>query len=145
MRWWAPPFPNPPPSPSSAGCSPSVVWPIGGGGPPPERPAMTFLLPLLLATPPSEPTLAGVALPVEAQWAAILACPKISLPGGPSGSGVVVGVKDGFAYLLTAAHAVPVPYDRVEVMFTERPRYPKPAWFASDAEVVARWPDPDVA
>lgn len=104
-----------------------------------------FLLSLLLVGPPADPTVAGAALPVEAQWAAIQACPKLSLPDGPSASGVVVGVKDGSAYLLTAAHAVPEPFDRVEVMFTTRERYPKPAWFAEKAEVIARWPDPDIA
>src|SRR5262245_27453898 len=100
-----------------------------------------LLLSLILAAPPTEPTVAGAARPVEGQWAAILACPKVSLPEGSSASGVVIGVKDGFAYLLTAAHAVP--YDRLEVRFTTRERYPSPAWYAEDAEVVARWPDPD--
>jgi S1-C subfamily serine protease len=102
-----------------------------------------FLLTLLLTAPPTDPTVPDAALSVDAQWAAIVACPKVALPEGPSASGVVVGVKDGFAYLLTAAHAVP--FDRLDVVFTTRERYPKPAWFAEKAEVVARWPDPDVA
>lgn len=102
-----------------------------------------YVLCLLLAAPPTEPTIAGAALPIDEQWAAILACPKITVPEGPSASGVVIGIKDGFAYLLTAAHAVP--YDRLEVAFTDRERYPKPAWFAEKAEVIARWPDPDLA
>src|SRR5262245_5025988 len=102
-----------------------------------------LLLSLVLAAPRTDPTVAGTPLPVEAQWAAIQACPKMSFPDGPSASGVVIGVKDGDAYLLTAAHAVP--YDRLEVRFTTRERYPSPAWFAEDAEVIARWPDPDVA
>jgi S1-C subfamily serine protease len=71
------------------------------------------------------------------------ACPKVSCPGpGPAGSGVVVGVKDGFAYLLTAAHVVTLP--GVEVRF--RPRGgPKGEWFADSPEVLKRWPEPDVA
>ncbi len=97
-----------------------------------------FLLIALAASP----TVPG-ALGEDAQWAAILACPKVSVAGGAAGSGVVVGVKDGFAYLLTAAHVVPL--DGVEVRFTSREAYPKPAWFADRPEVVARWPDPDVA
>jgi S1-C subfamily serine protease len=102
-----------------------------------------LLLTLLLTAPPTDPTVAGAALPVETQWAAIVACPKISIPDGPAASGVVIAVKDGFAYMLTAAHAVP--YERLEVMFTAREGYPKPAWFAEKAEVVGRWPEPDVA
>jgi S1-C subfamily serine protease len=80
---------------------------------------------------------------IEAQWPAILACPRVSAPNTTKGTGVVVGVKDGFAYLLTASHVAP--YDRVEVAFTSRAEYPRPAWFAEKAEVVARWPDPDLA
>jgi len=104
---------------------------------------MMLLLTLLLAAPPTDPTVPGAALSVDAQWAAILACPKISIPDGPAASGVVIAVKDRFAYMLTAAHAVP--YERLEVMFTAREGYPKPAWFAEKAEVIGRWPDPDVA
>src|SRR5581483_3707456 len=102
-----------------------------------------LLLTLLLTATPGDPTVPGAALPVDAQWAAIQACPKISMPDGPAASGVVIAVKDGFAYMLTAAHAVP--YKRLEVMFTSREGYPKPVWFAEKAEVVGRWPDPDVA
>ena len=95
-------------------------------------------LTLLLAASPD-----GAALDADARWAAALACPVVSVPNGPTGSGVVVGVKDGHAYLLTAAHVVPL--DGVEVRFTSRDRYPEAAWFADRPEVVARWPDPDVA
>lgn len=102
-----------------------------------------FLLPLLLVAAPGNPTVPGAALPVESQWKAILACPKVLIPNGPSASGVVVGVKDGHGYLLTAAHAVP--FDQLEVAFTTREHYPRTVWYAEKAEVVARWPDPDVA
>ena len=57
----------------------------------------------------------------------ILACPRVSTPTTAKGTGVVIGVKDGFAYLLTAAHVAP--YDRVEVAFTSLDEYPRPAWF----------------
>jgi len=73
----------------------------------------------------------------------IEASPKLIIPTQSAATGVVVGVKDGFGYLLTAAHAVP--FDRVEVQFTSRANYPKPAWFGEKAEVVGRWADPDIA
>ena len=80
---------------------------------------------------------------VEARWDAILACPKVSSLGSTSGTGVVIGVKDGFAYLLTANHVAVA--DRAEVQFTSRGNYPKAAWFGDGATVIARWPDPDLA
>lgn len=79
----------------------------------------------------------------DARWAAILACPKVSSPGAAEGTGVVVGIKDEFAYVLTAAHVAQT--NLVELKFTSRENYPKPAWFGDGAEVVARWADPDVA
>ena len=86
---------------------------------------------------------AAIAI-ADAQWAAILACPKVTVPQTANGTGVVVGVKDGYAYLLTAAHVVG-PFDRVSVEFTSPRVYPKPAWIPDKAEVIARWPDPDLA
>jgi serine protease Do len=80
----------------------------------------------------------------DSQWAAVLACPKVSVPNTANGTGVVVGVKDGYGYLLTAAHVVGE-YERVSVAFTSRETYPKPAWYPDKAEVVARWPDADLA
>lgn len=80
----------------------------------------------------------------EAQWPFLLACPKVSVPDTADGTGVVIAVKDGFAYLLTAAHVVGN-YDRVSVAFTARATYPKPAWYPDQADVIARWPDPDLA
>jgi putative serine protease PepD len=77
-----------------------------------------------------------------AHWNAVLACPRIS-SGSSFGTGVVVGVKDGSAYLLTANHLAVS--DRVGVQFSSRENYPKAAWFGEGATVVARWPDPDVA
>jgi S1-C subfamily serine protease len=81
----------------------------------------------------------------DKQWSTLLACPKVSVPSTTSGTGVVIGVKDGFGYLLTASHVVPPPYDQVELTFTSRESYPQMAWSPKQAEVVARWADPDVA
>lgn len=91
------------------------------------------MLPLLLAA-------VGAA---EARWQAVLACPRISSPGTTGGLGVVVGVRDGFAYVLTADHVAAS--DRVEVQFTSREVFPRPAWYGDGATVIARWPDPDLA
>jgi serine protease Do len=79
----------------------------------------------------------------DAHWAVVLPCPKVLAPGANQGTGVVVGVKDGFAYVLTANHVAAA--DRVEVQFATRENYPKGAWFGDGASVVARWPDPDIA
>jgi S1-C subfamily serine protease len=81
---------------------------------------------------------------VDAQWPAILACPKVWVPGNASGTGVVIGTKDGYAYLLTAAHVIG-DFDAIIITFTSRSRYPTANWHQSNVKVLARWPDPDVA
>ena len=78
---------------------------------------------------------------LDAHWNAVLACPRVS--GESHGTGVVIGVKDGFAYLLTANHLTAS--DRVGVQFSSRENYPRAAWLDPRAAVVARWPDPDLA
>jgi S1-C subfamily serine protease len=78
---------------------------------------------------------------LDAHWNAVLACPQVS--GESRGTGVVIGVKDGFAYLLTANHLAVS--ERVGVQFSSRENYPKAAWLGLGATVVARWPDPDLA
>jgi S1-C subfamily serine protease len=89
--------------------------------------------------------LVAVAGPTDAEWAAIEACPQVSVPDSSTGTGVVIGQKDDRAYLLTAAHVVPL--DGVVIRFTTREKYPAAVWSVGSptAEVVARWPDPDVA
>ncbi len=83
-------------------------------------------------------------LPVlDARWNAVLACPRVSAPGATDGTGVVIGTKDGFAYVLTANHVAAS--DRLELAFTSRELYPLANWFGDGAVVVARWPDPDIA
>ncbi|MCE9561030.1 MAG: serine protease [Planctomycetes bacterium] len=79
----------------------------------------------------------------ESRWAAMLACPKVTAPGTAEGTGVVIGVQDGFAYVLTAAHVAPS--DLVTLKFTSRANYPKAAWFGDGAKVIGCWPDPDFA
>jgi S1-C subfamily serine protease len=101
-----------------------------------------FALALLLPTP-ADPIVPGSVLSDAAQWAAVAACPRVSVPNHTAGTGVVVATRDGVAYLLTAAHVVP--FDGVELAFTTREEYPKPVWFAERPEVVARWPAPDLA
>lgn len=101
-----------------------------------------FALALLLPAP-ADPVVPGSVVSAEAQWAAVAACPRVSVPTRVAGTGVVVGEKDGFAYLLTAAHVVP--FDGVEVAFTTREQYPKEVWFGERPAVVARWTDPDLA
>ncbi len=80
---------------------------------------------------------------IEARGAVVVACPRVSSPGSSDGTGVVIGVKDEFAYVLTANHVATS--DRVAVRFTSRETYPRAAWFGDGAEVVSRWPEPDIA
>jgi len=79
----------------------------------------------------------------DANWQAMLACPKVSVPGTASGTGVIIGTRDGFAYLLTAAHVIGE-IDAVNIEISSREKYPRPIWYPK-VEVVARWPDPDIA
>ena len=72
----------------------------------------------------------------------VAACPKVSCPGATTGTGVVVAVKDGFAYVLTAAHVARL--DGVEVQFFPSPES-KGGWFAESPKVLGRWPEPDLA
>jgi S1-C subfamily serine protease len=89
-------------------------------------------------------TILIAAAAAEAHWPARLACPAVTVPGRASGTGVVVGAKDGFAYLLTAAHVVG-DFDAVGLTFSSRATYPKAEWYPDRAEVVGRWPDADLA
>jgi S1-C subfamily serine protease len=82
-------------------------------------------------------------LSIDAQWNAIAACPKISVPTGVAGTGALIGIREDFAYVLTAAHVAK--FDGVELEFTNRLGYPKPSWFAANPTVVKRWPQPDLA
>lgn len=87
---------------------------------------------------------AAATLALDLQFPLLLACPRVSVPGSARGSGVVIGTKDQYAYVLTAAHVVGQ-YDQAEVAFTSRRLYPKVAWYAQSPMVIARWPDPDLA
>ncbi|MDY3551871.1 serine protease [Gemmata sp. JC717] len=92
------------------------------------------------------PVDASAPTAVDAQWAALAACPRVG--GGPGGgtraTAVCIGCKDGFAYLLTAAHAVPKGEPRAYEFFT-RESYPKVARTLTHGEVVVRLTDPDLA
>jgi S1-C subfamily serine protease len=105
----------------------------------------------LLIPTPADPVIPGSKLSEEAQWAAIEACPQVSVPNQVAGTGVVIGTRNGFGYVLTAAHVVP--YDGVEVAFTtreanlktHREANVKPVWYGRSPKVVNRWHDADLA
>jgi hypothetical protein len=92
------------------------------------------------------PTVLGSATPPDAQWAAIAACARINSgpEGGSVATAVCVGRRDGFAYLLTAAHAVPKGEARAYEFF-DRGTYPKPTPALTRGEVVFRLAGADVA
>jgi len=74
---------------------------------------------------------------------ALLACPRVSVARGPTGTGVVIAVQNDIGWLLTAAHVAID--ERVEVAFTSWQSYPDVAWYGRQARVVARWPQQDLA
>lgn len=97
--------------------------------------ALALLLPL-----PERPVIPAAVLPFESQWKAVGACPIITVASAVSaghGSGVVIGVKDGFAYLLTAAHVTR--YEDANVRFFTQQSYPKDAWWAAESKVIKKW------
>lgn len=71
---------------------------------------MYFTLFVMLVTAQAEasPTVESKVFHMDSQWRAIEASPRIvdRTREGGTGSSVIVGVKDGFAYALTAAHVV---------------------------------------
>lgn len=106
-------------------------------------PAVTiaFLIPLGPA-----PVGKDLALTIDAQWTAIEACPRIVNQAGDRsvGTGVVIGVRDGYAYILTALHVAVDPEER-EVQFFTRKSYPVPSRKLRGVRVIARYPETDTA
>lgn len=93
--------------------------------------AIALLLPI-----PELPVIPAASLPVEAQWKAVAACPVIRTARG-HGSGVVIGKKDEFVFVLTAAHVAP--FDLAGVEFYTQDSWPGMGWRADEARVVQRW------
>ncbi len=91
--------------------------------------------------------LAPLAVPdPSAPWELVEACPRLVIRGDvrSTASAVVIGQKDGFAYLLTAHHAVADgPPSQVQ-FFTLR-SYPEPARTLTKCEVVKAFRQPDFA
>lgn len=104
-----------------------------------------FLFAVALAVA-SVPVCAVAPTSADAQWAALAATARVGggPNGGRSGGAVCVGCRDGFAYLLTAAHVVP-PGEPRAYEFFDRASYPKVARTLTRGEVVVRLADADVA
>ena len=98
---------------------------------------------LVLTLPPT--IIVGGSLS-ETHWSMIEACPSIGggVEGGPIATAVCIGQRDGFAYLLTAAHGVPQGEAKSYKFYT-RQTYPKPSQTFARGEVVLRITDPDLA
>src|SRR5205085_1352643 len=77
--------------------------------------------------------------PDDLQWRAALACPRVSTTTGAYGnaSGITVGLRDGFAYVLTAAHAVAAPGEKREAHYFTKESYPARAKTFPGVTVVA--------
>lgn len=88
--------------------------------------------------------LAAVALPdPSAPWEVVEACPRL-IVGGAKATAVVVGQKDGSAFLLTALHAV-ADEAPSEVQFFTRRTYPETTRSLRGCEVVAKFRHADFA
>jgi S1-C subfamily serine protease len=93
------------------------------------------------------PVVASRDFTPEAQWAAALACPRIVpsvVAQGTGGTGVTVAVKDGAAYVLTAAHVVSGS-PGFEVRYFDRASYPIRAKSFDRVSVLVRDSDADLA
>lgn len=87
----------------------------------------------------------GAVLSAEAQWRAISATPRVVVGNKKFfGTAVVVGHRDGFAYLLTAAHVVDG-VENLEFHFFTRASGHEPARKLKGGEVVLRSEKPDFA
>lgn len=99
------------------------------------------MLPALLV-----PLAALVVPDPAAPWEVVEACPRLIVRGveKSTATAVVIGQKGGFAYLLTARHAV-ADDPPSEVQFFTRRSYPAAARVLKGGQVVARFPDADFA
>lgn len=81
----------------------------------------------------------------EAEGAVLAACPRLSgePEAGPQATGVCVGLKDGYAFVLTAAHAVPKGEARAFEFFARGEAVPGRTVIGGD--VLMRQADPDLA
>lgn len=88
----------------------------------------------------------SAVLTTDAQWVALEACPRVVTLTGNAGSatGVTIGLKDGYAYVLSAQHAT-LGVDEREVQFFTKDSYPDPAKKYRGVDVVAKWENPDLA
>ncbi len=106
---------------------------------------MTSLLLLVLAAP-QDPTVGAAKLPAEVRWATIAGCVRVTTGDthGKFASAVCVGVRDGHAYLLSSAHAIPKDAARVYEFFA-RDSYPNPVRTVTGGEIVLWVEEPDLA
>jgi S1-C subfamily serine protease len=108
-----------------------------------------------IAVPPAEGTMlpatvvsliALIAPDPAAPWEVVEACPLVKVIGleRATATAVVIGQKDGFAYLLTAHHAV-ADASPSDVHFYTRRSYPAVARVLRECKVVAKFPEADFA
>jgi S1-C subfamily serine protease len=105
-----------------------------------------FVLAAAATTCHTGPLVALADFPADRQWAFVAACPRIAGISitSESGTGVTVGVRDGFAYILTARHVVPEAGPRELHYFTPQ-SYPARSRVVRDGNVEIRLPTPDLA
>lgn len=101
---------------------------------------------LAMISPAAPPIAERAALPEAAQWAAIEACPRLVARGSDESraTGVSIGNKDGYAYVLTAKHAIGELETR-QLEFFSRKTYPEPDRTLDGVRVELRLPTPDLA
>lgn len=85
-------------------------------------------------------------LPDDIRWKAITACARVTngQETGATATAVCIARQRGYAYMLTAAHAIPLGEPRVYEFFTKA-SYPKNVAKVFGAEVIFRRPEIDLA
>ena len=105
---------------------------------------MFALLTFVLASPP--PVVPDAICSVEVQWTAISACARSGLglgTGDAAATAVCIGERDGFAYLLTSAHAAPKGVAR-DFEFFSKGKYPNSIRSHNRGNQIVRTEDSDI-
>jgi S1-C subfamily serine protease len=111
---------------------------------------MAVIVLVAAAAPAPLPILTESKWSETVQWNAIAASPRVisridESTTTSTATGVTIGVRGEFAYILTALHALPDTVTEREVQFFSKATYPEPARRYYGVEIALRWNEPDLA
>lgn len=105
----------------------------------------TLTMLVLLTLPGEDAVKPTAAFPAERQWAALTATVRITNPDREQqGSGVILGRRGHYTYVLTARHLV-AGTRSIEIATFTRKSYPRPHALHDGARVIAEAAGPDLA